>query len=142
MGGVDLSDLLVGLYDMDRKLLKWWKKRLYGGPSKLSKTCLNLPVSDETTEHNLEPHAIVEESYDTISIQAESTETAYLIISTHKRNTPTTVAEDTENASKMNSNTRPLTEEELLAIIDDESYWEDFEVDDSSSEIIPEANDA
>nr|CAH7745804.1 unnamed protein product [Callosobruchus chinensis] len=94
MGGVDLSDQLAGLYDMDRKSLKWWKKvffrllmtccvnswiifreirrhstlpfldflvclaeqliatgrstakitrkRLYGRPSKSSKTCLNV----------------------------------------------------------------------------------------------------
>lgn len=29
MGGVDLSDQLVGLYDMDRKSLKWWKRVFY-----------------------------------------------------------------------------------------------------------------
>nr|CAH7742974.1 unnamed protein product [Callosobruchus chinensis] len=29
MGGVDLSDQLAGLYDMDRKSLKWWKKVFY-----------------------------------------------------------------------------------------------------------------
>lgn len=29
MGGVDLSDQLVGLYDMDRKTRKWWKRVFY-----------------------------------------------------------------------------------------------------------------
>lgn len=29
MGGVDLSDQLTGLYDIDRKSLKWWKKVFY-----------------------------------------------------------------------------------------------------------------
>lgn len=29
MGGVDLSDQLVGLYDIDRKSNKWWKKVFY-----------------------------------------------------------------------------------------------------------------
>lgn len=29
MGGVDLSDQLVGLYDMDRKFMKWWRKVFY-----------------------------------------------------------------------------------------------------------------
>lgn len=29
MGGVDLSDQMVGLYDMDRKTGKWWKRVFY-----------------------------------------------------------------------------------------------------------------
>lgn len=29
MYGVNLSDQLVGLYDMDKKSLKWWKRMLY-----------------------------------------------------------------------------------------------------------------
>ncbi|XP_018574683.1 piggyBac transposable element-derived protein 4-like [Anoplophora glabripennis] len=29
MGGVDLSDQFTGLYDIDRKSLKWWKKVFY-----------------------------------------------------------------------------------------------------------------
>nr|CAI5845081.1 unnamed protein product [Callosobruchus analis] len=45
------------------------------------------------------------------------------------------------NTDKMNRDIRPLKDDELLAIIEDESYWEDFGADDSPSEIIPEAND-
>ena len=29
MGGVDLADQMAGLYDLDRKSLKWWKKFFY-----------------------------------------------------------------------------------------------------------------
>jgi len=29
MGGVDLADQIAGLYDLDRKSLKWWKKVFY-----------------------------------------------------------------------------------------------------------------
>jgi len=29
MGGVDLADQMAGLYDLDRKSLKWWKKVFY-----------------------------------------------------------------------------------------------------------------
>lgn len=29
MGGVNLADQLTGLYDIDRKFLKWWKKVYY-----------------------------------------------------------------------------------------------------------------
>lgn len=29
MGGVDLADQIAGLYDLDRKFLKWWKKVIY-----------------------------------------------------------------------------------------------------------------
>ena len=29
MGGVDLADQMAGLYDLDRKSLKWWKKVIF-----------------------------------------------------------------------------------------------------------------
>jgi hypothetical protein len=29
MSGVDLADQMAGLYDLDRKSLKWWKKVFY-----------------------------------------------------------------------------------------------------------------
>ena len=29
MDGIDLADQIAGLYDLDRKLLKWWKKVFY-----------------------------------------------------------------------------------------------------------------
>ena len=29
MGGVDSADQMAGLYDLDRKPLKWWKKVIF-----------------------------------------------------------------------------------------------------------------